>query len=46
VTVKTVQSKIAVVLDRVERLRGLSDKINNDFDVFIAEVRDNYLNKV
>jgi hypothetical protein len=29
VIVKTVQSKIAVVIDRVERLKRLSDKINS-----------------
>ena len=39
--VKTVQSKIAVVIDRVERLRRLSDKINT-FNVYAqsADLKD------
>jgi uncharacterized protein YutE (UPF0331/DUF86 family) len=39
--VKTVQSKIAVVMDRVERLRRLSDKINT-FNVYAqsADLKD------
>jgi hypothetical protein len=48
---KTVERKMIAVQERVSRLRRLAEKLTsfddyrNDFDVFLTEVRDNYLLK-